>query len=133
MDLEYIKNNKAEIIKEYDLNEKRFDYLIIDFSQTNDFSRSLSFARNMYIPDDDNNPDYDKNIKEIDKWFGSNKKSSKMGNFIGDFITALICLAGLGGAIYLISLGGVLTIICGVVLLFIAGAFTWGAFIDFKG
>ena len=76
MDLEYIKNNKAEIMKEYDLNEKRFDYLIIDFSRTNDFSRSLSFARNMYIPDDDKNPDYDKNIKEVDEWLESNKKIS---------------------------------------------------------
>ncbi len=56
-----------------------------------------------------------------------------MGNFIGDCITALICFAGLGGAIYLISSGTILTIICGFVLLFIAGAFTWGAFIDFKG
>ena len=51
-----------------------------------------------------------------------------MANFIGDGITALICLAGLGGAIYLISLGSILTIICGIVLLLIAGAFTWGAF-----
>ena len=56
-----------------------------------------------------------------------------MSNFIADCITASICLAGIGGAIYLISLGSILTIICGVVVLSIALAFTWGAFVDFKG
>ena len=56
----------------------------------------------------------------------------KLSNIIGDSITALICLCGLGGGVYLISLGSVLTIISGLIVVCIAGAFTWGAFVDFN-
>ena len=53
-------------------------------------------------------------------------------NFVADCIMALICLFGLGGGIYLISLGSVLSIISGLIAFCLAGAFTWGAFVDFN-
>ena len=56
----------------------------------------------------------------------------KISDFIADCITALICLCGLGGGVYLISLGSVLTITSGIVVFCIAVAFTWGAFVNFN-
>lgn len=99
MDLNTLSDNQA-IMETYDLNEARLGYLISYLSQTypevhkldeadvikyNDakdkviwvsdiFTHSLNYAREMYIPEDENNIDWDKKIEETDEWLESRKK-----------------------------------------------------------